>query len=159
MAHVTVVEVQTWLDPDKLAIPGNDLLPEDAEIAPTVLGRLAVAYDVTGWDDVATTPAVVRKIIAMLIAANRYNKIYSETDDSGNRYANKLEGIAWDRVNQIVNGQIVIFDAADAIISDTSRPKFYPTDATGRSVIYDALGNVIGAEGSEDSKFNMAMRF
>ena len=156
MAHVTIDEVQHWLDPDKLLIPENDPLDEDAEIAPTVLARIAVAYDVSAWDDVATTPAVVRKIIAMLIAANRYNKVYSETEDAGNRYANKLEGIAWNRVDWIVEGKLTLFDALDVLIADFARPKFYPDDNTGRSAIYNQLGVMVGEEGSEDIKFRMS---
>ena|GEM_PF-6344239 len=157
MAHVTVDEVQHWLDPDKLLIPENDPLDEDAEIAPTVLARIAVAYDVSAWDDVASTPAVVRKIIAMLIAANRYNKVYSETEDAGNRYANKLEGIAWNRVDWIVEGKLILFDALDVLIADFARPMFYPDDNTGRSAIYNQLGVMVGEEGSEDIKFRMSM--
>ena len=159
MAHVSVAEVQHWLDPDKLEIPGNDPLPEDDEIAPTVLARIATAYDVSAWDTPSTTPAVVRKIIAMLVAANRYNKVYSETEDAGNRYANKLEGIAWNRVDWIVDGKLVLFDALDVLIADFARPKFYPDDNTGRSAIYNALGIKIGEEGSEERKFTMAMDF
>jgi hypothetical protein len=157
MAHVSVAEVQHWLDPNKLRLDDNDQLVEDDEISPLVLGRLAAAYNVTGWDSPSTTPSVVRKIIAMLIAGNKYNKVYSETDDAGNRYASKLEGIAWDRVNMVVSGQISLFDATgDVLIGDLSIPKFWPDDDTGRRDVANALGVVTAVAGEDDIKFRMS---
>lgn len=160
MAHVSVAEVQHWLDPEKLHIAENDALPEDDQISPFVFGRLATIYNVAAWDTPSTTPSVVRKIIAMLIAANRYNKVYSETDDAGNRYAGKLEGVAWDRVNMIVNGQISLFDATgDVLITNLTDTEFWPTDATGRSDVMNALGIVTAVAGDDDIKFRMSQTF
>lgn len=160
MAHISIAEVQHWLDPSKLEIPDNDQLVEDAEIAPLVLGRLATTYNVAAWDTPSTTPSVVRKIIAMLVAGNRYNKVYSETDDAGNRYAGKLEGRAWDLVNMIVDGKISLFDATgDVLISNITESKFWPNDDTGRSDVMNALGRVTAVAGDNDIKFKMSMTF
>lgn len=160
MAHVTVDEVQSWLDEAKLPLASNDPLPEEVNAAAGVLGRLANVYDVTGWTNNTNTPQLVRVIISALTAAYRYNKIYSEEEDSGNRYASKLEGRSLELLAMIVNGDIILTDVPGGGSTITSfDPLFLPKDVTGASIIYDALGNIINWEGSEDIKFNMAERF
>jgi hypothetical protein len=156
MPHVTVGDVQVWLDAGKLLIPENDTLPEDQTFADIVFGRIGQVYTTTTWVDATTTPPLIKRIIAMLIAANRYNKIYSEEDDAGNRYANKLEGRAYDMVNMIVSGQIIVLDPSAVPIAGANVPVFYPDDQTGAVEIMNALGEIIGIAGSEDIKFTMA---
>lgn len=158
MAHVTVTEVQAWLDPAKLPLAPNDPLPEEVNAGAMVLGRLANVYDVTTWVNSTTTPTIVKTIISALVAGARYNKIYSEEEDAGNAYANKLERRAFELLDYIVNGDIAITDLPVTAVG-SFYPLFYPTDSTGASVIYDAVGNIIGWEGSEDIKFTMASRF
>ena len=158
MARVTPDDVQVYLDPDLFEIPENDLIPEEQTFADQVFSRVSTAYDVSTWVDAATTPGLVRRILAMLIAANRYNKAHSEDDDAGNRYAYKLENRAWELVNMIVSGQALLYDAT-LLISDVIDPKFWPTDASGASEVLDALGHIVGLEGSDDIKFRMSASF
>lgn len=143
-----------YLDVDLYPIPENDSFPEEQTFADMVFSRLSTAYTTTTWIDSATTPALVRRILAMLIAANRYNKKHAEDDDAGNRYAYKLENRAWELVNMIVSGQALLYDAS-LLISDLIDPKFWPDDTTGALEIYDALGVIVAPAGSEDIKFRM----
>jgi hypothetical protein len=158
MARVTQGDVQVYLDVDLFPIPGNDTFPEEQTFADMVFARLGQAYDTTAWLTSGTTPALVRRILAMLIAANRYNKKHAEDDDAGNRYAYKLENRAWELVNMIVSGQALLYDGS-LLLSDLIDPKFWPDDTTGAVAIYDALGHFFSEAGSEDIKFRMGASF
>jgi hypothetical protein len=159
VARVTQDDVQVYLDVDLYPIPENDAFPEEQTFADMVFARLGQAYDTTGWLSTPTTPALVRRIIAMLIAANRYNKKHAEDDDAGNRYAYKLENRAWELVNLILNDQAVLYDATLLEIAELNDPKFWPDDTTGVVAIYDALGRFFSEAGSEDIKFRMGASF
>jgi|SRR6266540_3329450 len=159
MAHVTVAEVQGWLDKDREPIDLNDPLDDDVQFSTLVFAKIQQVMDTVGWTSVSTTPPIIRKIIACLMAANRYNRIYAEEEDAGNLYANKLERRAWDWVQQIVDGMMVVLDNSGTEILNANDPRFYPNDATGAATIYNALGNKIGEPGSEDIKFTMARVF
>jgi hypothetical protein len=159
MAHVTVAEVQGWLDKDREPIPENDPLDDDVQFSTLVFAKIQQVMNTAGWIDVSTTPPVIRKIIACLVAANRYNRIYAEEEDAGNKYAGKLERLAWGWIQDIIDGKMVVLDNSGVEILNANDPRFYPTDATGAATIYDALGNKIGEPGSEDIKFTMAATF
>jgi hypothetical protein len=158
MARVSVAEVQAWLDPEKLQLPSNDPLPEEQHSSNIVLSKLAQVFDVSDWVDEATTPSLVRTIISGLTAARRYNKIYSETEDAGNKYANKLEAILMDMINQVVAGSLTLTDVetGDSPAQvHANNPKFWPNDRTGALEVHDARGMLIQPEGSQDIKFRM----
>jgi hypothetical protein len=156
--HVSIAEVQSWLDAGKLSLAANDPLPEEQNAATMVLARLTPVYpdNVPTWINTATTPLIVRVVISALTASYRYNKIYSEEEDSGNRYASKLEGRALELLSMLVNGDLAITEVPTIVTFD---PLFWPDDTTGALIIYDALGNQIGVEGSEDIRFTMGARF
>jgi hypothetical protein len=156
--HVTVAEVQSWLDHDKLPLAANDPLPEETNASAMVLSRLSNVYNTSTWLDAVTTPLIVRVIISALTASYRYNKIYSEEEDAGNRYAGKLEGRALELLSMLVNGDLTIPEVPPGTVT-TFDPLFWPTDETGAMEIFDALGVQIGWAGSEDIKFTMADRY
>lgn len=158
MARVTPDDVQVYLDEDLFQIAENDPLPEEQTFADQVFSRVSTAYDTATWVDTGSTPALVRRILAMLVAANRYNKAHSEDDDAGNRYAYKLENRAWELVNMIVSGQALLYDAT-LLVSDLIDPKFWPNDTTGASDVLDALGHIVGVQGTDDIKFRMSSSF
>ena len=158
MARVTPDDIQVYLDEDLFEIAENDLVPEEQTFADQVFSRVSTAYDVSTWVDAGSTPGLVRRILAMLIAANRYNKAHSEDDDAGNRYAYKLENRAWELVNMIVSGQALLYDST-LLVSDLIDPKFWPTDTTGASDVMDAMGHIVGVQGTDDIKFRMSASF
>lgn len=158
MARVTPDDIQVYLDEDLFEIPENDTVPEEQTFADQVFSRVSTAYDVSTWVNTATTPGLIRRILAMLIAANRYNKQHSEDDDAGNRYAYKLENRAWELVNMVVSGQALLYDAT-LLVSDLIDPKFWPTDQTGASDVLDAMGHIVALQGADDIKFRMSSSF
>jgi hypothetical protein len=156
--HVTIAEVQSWLDAGKLELPATDTLPEEFNVSTYVLAKLGQIYNVATWVDNATTPNLVRVVISAKVAANRYNKLYSEEDDAGNKYANKLEVWAESIITALLNGTIVLVDYPTPITAND--PAYYPNDLTGSDTIVDALGFIVGAgAGSEDIKFRMGDRY
>jgi hypothetical protein len=159
MARVTGTDVQVYLDEDLFPIPENDTFPEEPTFADMVFARLGQIYDTSTWLDTATTPSLIRRIIAMLVAANRYNKKHAEDDDAGNRYAYKLENRAWELVNLIMSDQAVLYDASLIELAELNDPRFWPTDATGASNVLDAMGHIVGVQGSDDIKFRMSASF
>jgi|SRR5215218_4511004 len=159
MARVTPDDVQVFLDEDLFEIPENDTFPEEQTFADLVFARLGQAYDTTTWTSTGTTPALVRRILSMLIAANRYNKAHAEDEDAGNKYAFKLENRAWELVKLILEDQAVLYDASFLELAELNDPKFWPTDASSASAVINALGFLVGPEGSDDVKFRMSASF
>jgi hypothetical protein len=151
--HVTIEEVQQWLEPTKLTVPSVDVELE-ATAALLVLNTLSTEYTTTTWVDDTTTPPIVRKIISMLVAAWLYNRAYSEETPDGNNYALWLESKAYALLQGLVSGTIDIPEVpgeAAAIGPAT----YYPTDVTGAVEQYNALGYQVGVLGQDDIKFRM----
>lgn len=134
MSLIDVSDVQPWLEKSKLRLDHDDALEEEPFISEKLRSRLAgCGFDVAGWIDKDSTPVLVRGIIGMLVAAQRYNAVYSETDEeSGNPYANKLQERADMLVEGICAGSIDLLDVDDDPASSGSGSvSFYPTDKTG----------------------------
>lgn len=157
MAHVTQPEVQSWLEATKLTISTVDAELE-ATAAVTVFGALTHDYDTTTWTDSTTTPAIVRKVIAMFVAAWTYNRQYSEDAPDGNAYANWLEAKANMLLQGLIAGTIDIIEVPGVPVS-IGTPTFYPDDTTGAVAVYDALGNQVFPTGADDIKFRMGTVF
>ena len=159
-AVITAPEVQGWLESTKLAVTNVDAQLEESarEMAFTMLSR---EYDVTAWVDSATTPTLVRKLIAGLVAAWLYARQYSEDGEQPSWYADSIEKRVMNLLQQLADGtlDLVGVDKPADGSAGIDAPSFYPTDATGTQILYDALGNEIGREGSEDIKFTMGQLF
>jgi len=160
--HVTIEEVQAWLDENKLELPDNDPLPEEQHVVNHVFSSVAQIFDTSTWVDADTTPDLLRTIISGLVAARRYNKVYSESDDAGNRYANKIENQLNVLLEQVVDGTITLIDveggSSPAQIS-ANNPVYWPTDLTGALEVFDARGILIQPAGSQDIKFRIGQEF
>jgi hypothetical protein len=134
MALIDVDDVQPFLEETKLRLNSGDDLPEEPFQSEFVRSRLASCdLDVSTWVDSSTTPTLIKWIIGMLVAAQRYNRFYSETDeDAGNPYANKLEEHAKLLLEGICAGSIDLLDVTDDPASTGfGSIVFYPTDTTG----------------------------
>lgn len=134
MALIDVADVQPWLEETQLTLTSSDELTEEPIQSEIVKSKLAgCSLDVTAWVDESTTPVLIRQIIGMLVAAQRYNKVYSETDeDAGNPYANKLEEKGHMLLEGICNGTVDLLDVEDDPATTGSRSiSFYPDDDVG----------------------------
>lgn len=132
MARVAVSDLQAWLEPTKLTLPAI-LSPSDAahldQIETEVLGQVASSYDVGTWADAASTPKMIKVIIAKMFVAWYYSKVYSE-DIGGyeNTYAVRVLANANNLMAGVIDGTIQLLDSPQSVTS--GQPSFYPNDAS-----------------------------
>lgn len=123
MARISVSEAQGWAEATKLPVASLDanLL---GQIETEVLARLSTSYDTSTWIDAASTPSLVRVVIAKLYVCYYIRRSYSEEPGTDNDYAIKLEQNAEILISGIVDGTIELPGST----SDAGLPTFYPTD-------------------------------
>lgn len=149
MSLVTIQDVQNWLERSKLTLDSDDDLLEETHARSIVLSKLATRFDTSTWVDSDSTPKLVRTIISMLVAAYRYNAVYTEVPNPETEtYGDKLEQRAMDLLQQVVDGGLVLEEATDGP-AVTGTLSFYPTDASTARDDEDDAG----------IKFTMGMRF
>lgn len=157
MARVLLKELQQWFERSKLEVGDIDFELE-ATAVEMVFAKLSGKYSTTTWVDVGTTPRLVRKILSMLYAAWYYQRQYSEENPEEKMYGVRLEERARTLVDGVLLGALDLVDV-EGTVSKTHGPVFWPTDATGSTQQYDAMGNAIGREDGADRKFSMGMLF
>lgn len=128
MSYITVEQANAWTDKFKLNLDVLDSELEDS-VAVQVLAKLAAAYDVSGWADTLTTPALVRKIIAMYYVGWYFERTYSE-DQEVNDYGLLLLEQAEKLIAGIIDGTLTLPEVPVEQQGALGRPLFYPTDAS-----------------------------
>lgn len=124
MARVQLSEVATWVEPAKVPITVLD--PELlSALEEEVLVQLAPQYTTTTWVDPATTPKIVRVIIAKMYASFHIDRAYSENQDGGNDYAARIMANANMLLTGLVSGS---FELPESPPGNASTPSFFPTD-------------------------------
>lgn len=126
--HIALEDATAWADQVKLRLDDldNDLEGQQAD---QVLAGVAQAYNTSTWTDDSNTPALIKKIIAMMYVGWLYQRTYSE-DSNINAYGLLLLSQAQNLINGIANGTIVLPDAPEGSSSNVSLPEFYPTDTS-----------------------------
>jgi hypothetical protein len=128
MANITVGEAQAWAEKTKLDL-GTSLDGElEMQVSTQVLGRVATAYDVSGWVDYNTTPSIIKTAISMYYVAWMYERLYSDDNTDENAYAVKLMAMADAIIANIIDGVLIITGVVPT--NDQGSPTFYPTDAS-----------------------------
>lgn len=130
MAHVTVAQVQQWLNSSKYPLNLASLPTEQEHgAAEGVFAALEQRYDTSTWVDEATTPSLVRHIIAMLCASSLLRIAISE-DDGIAKYCDWLDKRAQTLVDGLVSGALVLVDApTDPEAPAAASISFWPTQA------------------------------
>lgn len=130
-SHITTDDLQAWLSEDRHRLNIIADPEEEVGIASGVLSKLATRFDVSTWIDSSSTPLLVRTIISLLVASARLRKVYADQGDESN-YADKLEEWANDYIMGLVEGTILLLDAAESLAeqSDLLGPSFLPDDST-----------------------------
>ena len=157
---ISVEEVQQWLERTKLAVDEIDTELEDTAVT-MVFSRTSRSFDQSAWVDANTTPALIRKIISLYVAAWTYHRAYAEaTGESLNDYAVKLEAMADNLIAGLNNDTIDLTDVSTTIDEQTSAIVFVPSDTTGSSQQYDEAGaSLAGGQYGEGIKFTMGSKF
>ena len=153
MAVIALKDVQQWLEPTKLQLTelNTDLAESARAIAFSIVGE---AYDTTTWVNPGVTPAAVKAAISLLVAGWTYQRAYSQNGTS--KYGISLESKAMRLLEGIANGTNSLMEVPSP---DTNLVDFFPTDASGYAEVYDAMGHLVGAAGSNDVAFTMSQRF
>jgi len=130
MAHFTPEEANAWLEATKLNVVELDNSLEE-QVSVQIIARLAGTFTetVSSWQDEASTPALVRSIMAMHYCAALYDRTYSDnSDDTTSNYADILRQMANANIAGLVAGTLIL--AEDPTASDNaSEPVFFPNDA------------------------------
>jgi hypothetical protein len=124
MPHITVDEANAWADGSKLDLGVVDSELE-ASVATQVISQLSQAYDTSSWLSDTSTPALVRKLIAMIYVGWYFQRTYSEDEDTSN-YGMLLVSQANKQIQGIVNGSIPIPDIPVGTDLQMSAPSFEP---------------------------------
>lgn len=132
MSYLSTARVQRWLETTKLTISAVDSDLESAAVT-YVLSRLAGKYDVSGWDDSATTPGQVLDLASCLYAAWTYEKQYSEDlPIDGSNWGARLERFVAVTLDALLNGSAELMDADGEIVTPDSEAVsdvlYFPTD-------------------------------
>lgn len=159
-AVVELAEVQAWLESTKYTLSKVD---EDLEqtARQLVYGRLTTAhFNSSTWTTVEATPELVRRIIAMLVAAWEYDRATAEDQLEGSSYADKLERRALALLQSIIDGDLTSDDLVideELVATSNDSIVFFPTDAES---LQRAPGSLV-AYGDEDHsrKFSVGMTF
>jgi hypothetical protein len=123
--HIQTVDVNAWLEDTKLSLDSLDASLED-QVSNLILSRLAPEFTVTTWTDIASTPKIIRTLIAMLYAAWTYDRAYGDNAEEPNTYAVLLRRTVESNIAGILSGYIVVTESP--LTTDSREPVFFPTD-------------------------------
>lgn len=125
MANIDVTDAQAWIEPTKLTLSELDTQLE-SQVVTQIFGRLLGTYNTSTWNSPATTPNIVRSIIAMYYVAWTYDKTYSD-DAEANEYARLLRQYADTNIAGLVSGSIELVELPTES-SAVGKPSFFPND-------------------------------
>src|SRR5437773_3733944 len=125
MPRITLEDARGWTEDSKLDITALDMSLL-VQIEAEVLGQLDTVFDATTWLDEASTPQLIRTIIAKKYVSWLYQKLYSENQNVGNSYARFLDTNADNLIAGLIDGTILIPGATATV----QRASFYPNDAS-----------------------------
>lgn len=151
-------DANKFLDGTKIEFQSPSDASQEASVADAIVkARLSDTFPahVSLWSYAPTggqeaTPAIVRVIAGMLMAAERYDKRYSEETLNGSDYAQRLRDRANFMLEGIVSGQLSLDDVTYDIDTFTEA-LFYPNDST----LVVAPPPVGLAVGDADRRFSM----
>jgi hypothetical protein len=129
MAHVTVEDVNAWLEPSKLSVSSIEASLEQ-QVANMIFGRLGPNFTVSGWTDDTTTPLLIRTIIAMHYASWIIDRAFSDSSSDVNEYAVLLRSMADTNIEGLLSGVLEYEDIPTTSGGDSSQPVFFPNDAS-----------------------------
>lgn len=126
--RIDLNDAHAWAEQYKLPVSSIDTPLEEA-VATTVLAKLAVVFVTSAWISPATTPLIVRKIVAMEYISVLIQRAYA-ADELLNEYASWLYGNAESLIEGLIAGSLSIDPDNVVVPVDPSSPLYYPTDAS-----------------------------
>lgn len=128
MSIITLSDAQAWAEPSKLDITDIDdsLLSQVSNI---LFGTLQSSFGTDLWVDAASTPKLIRNILAMKYVAWIYNRTYSQNDELS-AYATLLNMESDKLIAGIISGALTLVDVPVGVDQGLNKPGFYPTDSS-----------------------------
>jgi hypothetical protein len=98
----------------------------DTQLSNLLFARLSTAgYPVSTWTNEASTPSLIRTLLAMWYIAALYDKHYAQ-EEEGASYAFTLRRLAEFNIVGLINGSVELTDYI--LPSDNLGPAFFPND-------------------------------
>jgi len=134
----TFNDANRHLDGDKLKFPtAHDAEPEATSVGNEIRGALYGVYgeQVELWDaeptgSLVAAPQLVREIAGMLMAANRYEKMYALEDDVTSTHGSRLRRRAEAMILQLRVGDLVLVEADIVSGVAWSESDFWPNSTS-----------------------------
>lgn len=159
--RIEIADAQAWAESTKLTLGDFDA-SLIMQVENYVISKLEGGFNPVTWVDPATTPEIVKQVIAMKYVSVIYDRTYSEDSDSTNPWAARLDMWAEDLIDGMLAGSI----AVDGYIATDNHPDpvGFPTDAssapqpTHRNVQWSP-NHIQGNPSDQPPLFSMGMRF
>lgn len=126
MANFSVQDARAWAESSKLPVTTIDA---DLSVAVTevVFAMLRPPFTTSAWTNEATTPKLIRTVLAMYYVAALHDKHYAQEEESS-AYAVTLRQLADRNIAGLIAGNIEMDDYDSPTI--TSTPIFFPNDVS-----------------------------
>lgn len=136
MPLVTIDEINVQLPEDKLQVSNANDDALNTSVERIVKGKLSGTFSpvtLASWSTPGTTPALVREIIAKLIAAHVYARAFSSEVTGTPTWSQKLYDEAMGLIDGIVLGSITLPEVVETVDTGSrlTRDFFWPNDTTG----------------------------
>ena len=121
MTILTSALVNAWTDKDRLNLTALDSNLE-SQIASQVIAQASQAFDTSTWVSEATTPTLIKSVMAMMYAGRIYQNRNIDSVDDLTFYGSKLIQDANTLLENIISGLIVLKDASTGVVVPMASP-------------------------------------
>lgn len=116
MAYLTVGLLNAWIDHDRQIDLTSIEAELESQLSSQVITSVSGIVDTTSWVDVATTPMIIKSIIAMQYMGRFYQRVYIEDVNDYDFYGNQLLLKADKLLDQIISGEVSIYNEDGTIV-------------------------------------------
>ena len=130
MAYIDVALANAWTDKDRFNLTAIDVNLEN-QIASQVIERASQAFDTSLWQNTATTPTIIKSIIAMMYVGRSGQARTQDNINGVDNYWTKLVEDATRLLDSVIRGELALRDEDGEIIPVISAGAIYgePTES------------------------------
>ena len=115
MAYIDVALANAWTDKDRFNLTAIDVNLEN-QIASQVIERASQAFDTSLWQNTATTPTIIKSIIAMMYVGRSGQARTQDNINGVDNYWTKLVEDAMRLLDSVIRGELLLRDDDGVII-------------------------------------------
>ena len=124
MAYIDVALANAWTDKDRFNLTAIDVNLEN-QIASQVIERASQAFDTSLWQNSATTPTMIKSIIAMMYVGRSGQARTQDNINGVDNYWTKLVEDAMRLLDSVIRGELALRDEDGEIIPVISAGAIY----------------------------------